>query len=117
MGFHRASHGLMMLFGIFLSYAMTQVVRSRTMKTLAWLSAPLLSWPCCSPGRAPPRSHGRGINLADHDTGRLAALRGILLSVFGMVVIAYVLSYFPDVYERVSFFRTGRSAVRAACAS
>ena len=108
MGFHRGSHGLMMLFGIFLSYAMTQVLRSRTLKTLAWASAPLLivallfTWSRAAALAMAVASISLIITM-----GGARAVRGILLSVFGVITIAYVLSYFPDVYERVSFFRTG----------
>jgi hypothetical protein len=42
MGFNRASIGLVLVFGIYLSYAMTQLTHSHLLKIIAWLSAPVL---------------------------------------------------------------------------
>jgi O-antigen ligase len=108
LGFNRASHGLILVVGIFMSYAMTQLNRNPIIKTLAYASAPLLmvsllfSWSRAATLAMAVSSVSLIVTL-----GGARAVKGTILTIFGIIVIALVLRNYSDVAERMEFFRTG----------
>jgi O-antigen ligase len=108
MGFNRACIGLILVFGIYLSYAMTQLTRSHLLKIIAWLSAPVLvvallfTWSRAATLAMAVSSISLIITL-----GGSRAVRGIVVTAFGIAVIHLALSQYPDVAERMRFFQTG----------
>lgn len=108
MGFTRAGNGMILVYGLFMSYAMTQVVRSSIVRTLAWILAPfmmvalLFSWSRAATLAMAVSSISLIITL-----GGARAIRGVILTIFGLAVIWGVLGRFPDVAQRMDFFFTG----------
>lgn len=108
LGFRRAALGLMFVAGLFFSYGMTQLSRSYVLRALAWASAPalmialLFSW-----SRAAVIGMAAGSIALIVTMGGVRAIRGVILTIFGVIVIWSVLGQFEDAQDRFIFFQTG----------
>ena len=115
MGFGRAGTGLMLYTGIFMSFAMSQLTQNRLLKIVAYCSAPLLvlsllfTW-------------SRAIQLAmmvsaislAFTLGGIRAIKGVMVTIIGAIIICIAVSHFPDVRERLAFFFGEESSIMAS---
>lgn len=105
LGFHRGSHGMMIVIGIFMSFAMTQLTRSYFWKVIAYCSAPILIL-----GLLFTWSRSALLALAVASTsliitlGGTKAIKGLLVILLGLLVVSIIMSKYPDLQERFSFF-------------
>lgn len=106
MGFGKTSHGLLLLTGLFMAFAMVQLTRSYLLKILGYISIPIFII-------AVLFSHSRTTILAllvglvslAVTFGGAQAFKGILMSLFGAMVIYVAGMLFPKLQETLSFLR------------
>ena len=103
LGFHRASLGLMLLVGIFLSFMLTQISRGFWLKAVVYASAPalvlglLFTW-----SRAANLALGIGALSLVFTLGASRALKALVLTIAGALVVWVILLQFPDLQARFS---------------
>ena len=101
LGFYTASLGLMLVMGIFMSFAMTQITHSYTLRILGYVSIPMLIF-------AIPFAWSRaalfgliiGAISLSVILGGTKALKAILFTIVGAIVVYLVLSRSYEVSER-----------------
>ena len=104
LGFLRGSNGKMLVLGIFLAFAMTQLTRSYLLKILGYLSAPILIM-----GLLFSYSRGSMVALIIASLslvitlGGARAIKGVFLGVLGFLVVYIVAMNIPAMKERLSF--------------
>lgn len=115
LGFNRAGHGKMLVTGIFMCFAMTQLTRNLLLKTLGYISIPLLltallfSFSRSSYVVLIVAAMSLAVTL-----GGARALKGILMTFFGVIVIYIILMQFPELRERFLFIGGQRTAFEAS---
>ncbi len=108
LGFHRGAVGMMLVMGIFLSFAMTQMAEQGRQNVLAYVTAPILfiallfTW-----SRGATLAMAAGSMSLVLTLGGARMIKGIVVTVVGAITVYAILSRFPDVQERFSFFLTG----------
>jgi len=104
-GFRRGAHGPLLVTGIFMSFAMTQLTRSYNLKILGYISIPILLIALLfSFSRAALVAIlVGGVSLAA-TLGGARAFKGILISLFSAIVIYIVLTISPVLRERFLSF-------------
>ena len=100
-GFNRAAYGKMLITGIFMCFAMTQLTRSYSLMMLGYGSIPILVIALLfSFSRSSFVALAIGSLSLAVTLGGARAFKGILVSLFGLIVISIVLMQSPELRER-----------------
>jgi O-antigen ligase len=100
-GFNRAAYGKMLITGMFICFAMTQLTRSYNLTILGYTSIPILVIALLfSFSRSSFVALAIGAVSLAVTLGGARAFKGILVSLFGLIVISIVLMQSPGLRER-----------------
>ena len=108
LGFHRASYGMMLLIGMFLSFALAELAGRSLVKALVYASVPLVitammfSWSRSSLLAAVTASV-----LLVLTFGRARAFKGVLLGLIAAATMGVAMLRSPELLDRFSFLWTG----------
>jgi O-antigen ligase len=118
LGFHRDAAGKMLVAGIFMTFAMTQLTRSYCLKLLGYWSIPILIMGMLtSHSRSAMLMLAAGALSLALTLGGARAIKGVLVTVIGAVIIYIIISQIPVLRERFGFiFGMGFGAYGAGVA-